>query len=208
MEMDDHDKHLLALIDARRPSSSSNKTRNGGMSSRPKIKKRNKVTFSDPLTQHPQPTTESRTTLHEKDVFNGNHPSVVLDNATNFAAGNDHQGNHLDLAGDTSKQDINSVSAAGGDSTTNLYSHDVSTTRNSQRSWSIQQQLPKEIEVSSFSRFSGGQAGSKYDFKSVENLLKNDSSLSSTNSTSISSPPPIDITPPVVFLKNPQEENR
>jgi hypothetical protein len=195
MEMDDQDKHLLAMIDARRPSSSnSNRTTGGGM--RPKIKR--KVTFSDPLTQQ-QPTTSISTTtiFHDKSFGNDvNHSSVLTDNAAFLAVENDQQ-----QASDFTENTETKNSSANSSGTTNNY-NDLS--RNSQRSssWSSQQQFG----VPSFSRFSGGQAGSKYDFQSVEDLLKSDSSTLSSGAMASVSPPAREEVTQAFF--NPQQQQR
>ena len=208
MDIDDHDKHLLAMIDARRPSSSSsNRTsaRTGGMI--PKMKR--KVTFSDPLTSS-STTTLATTSFHENGT-SGSRPSVLSANHSDLMLGNDHQqeASNLELLDENKKKNTSTNSVGDHDHNhEDLSSTFIPTPRLSS---SQQQQSSQEFNVSSFSRFSSGQAGSKYDFQSVEDLLKNDSLSSSTSTTTTTSAKTSSINPPLTreftsaFL-NPQHQ--
>mmetsp|Transcript_15516 Transcript_15516/g.29269 ORF Transcript_15516/g.29269 Transcript_15516/m.29269 type:complete len:668 (-) Transcript_15516:1848-3851(-) len=189
MDIDDHDKHLLAMIDARRPStSSSNRTsaRTGGVKQQqPKIKR--KVTFSDPLTSSTTSSTTSSSSIHENGISMSRSP-VLLAGNSDIMAGNDQneEASEVALLNDTKRKNTITSNSAADDH--DHIDEDVpSSIPITSRLLSNQQQQPsQEFNISSFSRFSSSKAGSKYDFQSVEDLLKSDS-LSTTTSAKTSS---------------------
>lgn len=195
MDIDDHDKHLLAMIDARRPStSSSNRTSartSGGIKQQPKIKR--KVTFSDPLTSSTTSSTTTTTTtsssFHEKGITMSR-PPVLLAGNSDLMTRNDQQqeeASKVALSIDTKRKNTITTSNSADDDHDHIHEDLPSNIPITSRLLSNQQQQPsEEFNISSFSRFSSSQAGSKYDFQSVEDLLKSDS-LSTTTSAKTSS---------------------